>query len=61
MSLNVFGTTPLKIEFAVDHFFFLKLRDLRIESFQNTGRVYFIDKANRIVAVCRQTYQEDLP
>jgi hypothetical protein len=38
MSLAVFSSTTLRIEYAVDHFFFLKLKDLRIESEPFTGR-----------------------
>jgi hypothetical protein len=48
------GLPILKIECAVANFFFIKLRDLRFEAEPNTGRVYFIDKKDRIVAVATQ-------
>ena len=49
--ISVFSSMPLKIEYAVENFFFLKLKDLRIEALPFTGRVHFIDKKDRIVAV----------
>jgi hypothetical protein len=47
VSLAVFGSTTLRIEYArLITSFFLKLKDLRIESEPFTGRVYFIDNVH---------------